>query len=118
MNRRVLSPAGHRKLRIGRKVIATSKMAASLERRGVTVAMQPKKRKLAVLHYQFRRWHAFTALGVVVLIVISAFAINMIRAQQIAAEKEAAIKAQASARAASQANRRVLRRLPSKRKTN
>jgi hypothetical protein len=74
-----------RKQRIGRKAIATVRVAITIDRKLDTST--PTKKKFHI-NYSFRKWHAYVAAGVVVVAVGAIFAINTINAQ-IAKQKAA-----------------------------
>lgn len=57
MKRRELSPVGRQRQRIGRKVLASSRMAVSLERRGIDatpVVASKRSRRIGMPTFSFR----------------------------------------------------------------
>lgn len=67
-----------RKKRIGRKAIATVRFAVSIERRLDTP--KPTKQKFQ-LKYSFQKWHLYTAVGVVAVVIVGIFVWNAVSAQ-------------------------------------
>lgn len=82
MDRRELA---QRRKRIGRKAIATVRVAVTIDRKLGTHASSKKKFQFK---YSFRKWHAYAAAGLVALVIAGTFAINAVNAQ-IAAQKAA-----------------------------
>ena len=66
-----------RKKRIGRKAIATVRVAISIERK---LDGGPKKTRFQ-FHYEFRKWHLYVALALVVLAIVGIFAFTIVSAQ-------------------------------------
>jgi flagellar biosynthesis/type III secretory pathway M-ring protein FliF/YscJ len=64
--------------RIGRKAIATVRVAVTIDRKLDTG--KPTKRRLQ-FRYEYRKWHLYTAVAVVVLVLIGIFVINTVSAQ-------------------------------------
>lgn len=82
MDRRELA---QRKKRIGRKAIATVRVAISIDRKLDTAT--PSKKKFQ-FKYSFQKWHMYTALAVVVVVIVGTFVLNAVNAQ-IATQKAA-----------------------------
>ena len=82
MDRRELA---QRKKRIGRKTIATVRVAISIDRKLNTTT--PSKKKFQ-FKYSFKKWHVYTVLGVVAVVIVGTFVLNAMNAQ-IAAQKAA-----------------------------
>jgi len=82
MDRRELA---QRKKRIGRKTIATVRVAISIDRKLNTT--KPSKKKFQ-FKYSFQKWHMYTVLGLVVFVIVGSFVFNAVNAQ-IAAQKAA-----------------------------
>jgi len=75
MERRELA---QRKKRIGRKAIATVRVAITIDRKLDT--NKPTKKKLQ-LSYEYRRWHLYAVVGAIVLIVVGIIVFNIVNAQ-------------------------------------
>ena len=90
MQRRVLSPAGQRRQRIGRKIIASSRVSASMERsidRTTTASSRASKWHVPTISYSFRRWHAISVAVVFAVGLSVTVFLNFQHQQAIAAEK-------------------------------
>ena len=74
MDRRDVS---QRKKRIGRRAIATVRVAISIERK---LDGGPKKSRFQ-FRYEFRKWHLYVALAFVVLATVGTFVFNIVSAQ-------------------------------------
>ena len=93
MDRREIS---QRRKRVGRKAIATVRVAISIDRKLDTD--KPSKKKIQ-FKYSFKKWHLYTALGILVVAIVGGFAIRTINTQ-IASQKAAeAAKQQKAAEA-------------------
>ena len=102
MQRRVLSPAGQRRARLGRKVIASSRVASSIERRlpqasSSSVKKRSLRGRLPRVHYTFQRWHGFAALAIIILSVVGYFGYNWQHEQALATARAKAEIAQKAA---------------------
>ena len=88
MQRRALSPLGLRRQRFGRKALASSRMATSIERKLPTTTLQKKPSRPSILsRYTFHRWHAFALLGYVAAIIIASFGYGQYRQVQVAEQQ-------------------------------
>ncbi len=74
MDRRDVS---QRKKRIGRKTIATVRLAVSIERK---LDSGPKKSRFQI-RYEFRKWHLYVAVAVIALAILGIFIFNIVNAQ-------------------------------------
>ena len=84
--------------RLGRKMLASGRMAQTIEKRlGVAPATRKRRIKLPKINYQFRRWHAFVLLTVVALAIIGTFVSHQLRQQELARKEAAQAKAQQAA---------------------
>lgn len=81
MKKRVLSPVGRRRLRVGRRAIASARMHRTLEERG---AIKSPKRRITFRRpeYQFTKLHLGIACGVVILLIGSLAAYSAFARQQ------------------------------------
>jgi len=80
MDRRDVS---QRKKRIGRKAIATVRIAISVERK---LDGTPRKSRFQ-FRYEFRRWHLYSIAGLIVLAIVSIFVFNTVNAQMAAQQR-------------------------------
>lgn len=87
MDRRDVS---QRKKRIGRKAIATLRVAISIERR---LDGTPKKSRFQ-FRYEFRKWHLYVFLAIVALAIVGAFVFNIVNAQIATQRQSEAAKQQ------------------------
>lgn len=93
MQRRALSPLGVKRQKFGRKALASSRMAASIERRlplATPQQEQKSKKKLPNFHYTFRRWHAFAVLACLVIAIGGTFVYGQVQQAQVVAQKKQA----------------------------
>lgn len=74
-----------RKKRIGRKAIATVRVAISIDRKLDTAT--PSKKKFQ-FKYSFQKWHLYAGVGLVVVVIVGTFVFNAVSAQ-IASQKAA-----------------------------
>lgn len=75
MDRRELA---QRRKRVGRKAIATVRVAISIDRKLDTA--KPTKKKFQ-FKYSFRKWHLYTVVGLVVVVIVGTFVLNAVNAQ-------------------------------------
>jgi flagellar biosynthesis/type III secretory pathway M-ring protein FliF/YscJ len=93
MDRRELS---QRRKRVGRKAIATVRVAISIDRKLDTD--KPSKQKFQ-FRYSFKKWHLYVALAVVAVVIIGGFVINAINTQIASQKATEAAKQQKAAEA-------------------
>jgi len=112
MERRELA---RRKKRIGRKAIATVRVAITIDRKLDT--SKPTKKRLQ-FRYEYRRWHLYAAVGAIILVVMGVIVFNVVNTQissqraadqarqqkidEAAAEKRDACRAQVTAQKSAQ----------------
>ncbi len=94
MQRRALSPVGIRRQRLGRKVLASSRMMTSIERKLPAQShAKPQKNKKSFpvgISYRFRRRHAIAAVVIVVVAIGGMFGYGQMQhAQAVAKQKKA-----------------------------
>lgn len=100
MRRGTLSPAGQRRLRVGRKAIATTRVAMSIERclpETKRVAQRRPRFHLPTIHYTFRKWHAIVASLIVLAGIGTSVFMNFQHQQAVAAERIRVAEAQKAA---------------------
>lgn len=96
IQRRKLSAVGLRWQRIGRKVIAVSRMSASIDS-GIQKTSKARRMRLPSINYTFRKWHAGALAGVAVIVIAGVFGFNIFQNQQRAAAQAAKTAAEQQA---------------------
>ena len=93
MQRRALSPLGVKRVRIGRKAMATARVHAGIERKLSSSIQSPAKKSTRKLNYTFRRWHAIAAVSCIAVIIIGSLTYGFVtRAQQQERQRQEVVR--------------------------